>query len=175
MIADTRPAVTAPFYRDNTTEGTRSTPTQTVSLDLSRSGVLSQRVHLGCGDKNGTVLKAIITDGGDPFDCDGLTPYLVVPMDGSTVRWEGTASGNVATIPIDESDLGDFSGKVGDAYVSLESDDMATSTQRLIVVVLPGATEESTDESTEDTTDESAGDTTEDTTDDSSEGSNEGS
>ncbi len=162
------------------------TPTQTVSLDLSRSGVLSQRVHLGCGDRNGTVLKAIITDGGDPFDCDGLTPYLVVPMDGSTVRWEGTASGNVATIPIDESDLGDFSGKVGDAYVSLESDDMATSTQRLTIVVLEGASEDaeaSADDATEDATDDAvdyeadgtSDDAADESNDESTEGSTEGS
>lgn len=126
-----------------------SAPTQNVTLDLSRIGALPPRVYLGSGDRNGTVLKAIITDDGAPFDCDGLTPYLVVPLD-TTVKWQGTASGNVATIPIDESALGDFVGKVGNAYVSLESDEMATSTQRLTVVVLEGASEDAADDPTTD-------------------------
>ncbi len=144
-------------------------PTQNVSLDLSRTSALSPRVYLGSGDRNGTVLKAIITEDGAPFDCEGLTPYLVVPLD-TTIKWEGTASGNVATIPIDESDLGDFTGKVGNAYVSLESDEMATSTQRLTVVVLEGASnsdaEDASDDSTTDADDASEDSTVDDGTSD---------
>ena len=110
------------------------TPTQTITLDLSRRSERPQRVYLGQGDRNGTTLRVLVTDDGEPFDCTGLTPYLMVGWSGS-VRQEGTVSGNVVTIPVDESAFGDWHGTTGNAYVSLESGDMATSTQRFVVTM----------------------------------------
>ena len=117
------------------------TPTQTITLDLSRRQDSPQRVTLGQGDRNGTTLRVLVTDDGEPFDCAGLTPYLMVGWGGS-VRQAGTASGNVATIPVDESAFGDWYGTTGNAYVSLESDDMATSTQRFSLTMLRAAATE---------------------------------
>ncbi len=118
--------------------GAHMTPTQTITLDLSRRQDSPQRVTLGQGDRNGTTLRVLVTDDGEPFDCAGLTPYLMVWCGGS-VRQGGTASGNVATIPVDESAFGDWHGTTGNAYVSLESDDMATSTQRFSLTMLRAA------------------------------------
>ena len=109
------------------------TPKQTITLDVNRRDASPPRVFLGGGDRNGTLLRVNVTEDGRPFDCTGMTPYLVTPV----CRWQGTASGPMLEIPVDESMLGDYSGTTGGAYVSLESEDMATSTQRFVVTVYP--------------------------------------
>lgn len=113
------------------------TPRQTLTLDVGRRNASRQVVYLGEGDVNGTVLIVLVTEDGAPFGCDGYTPYLMVPVrDGVVYRQEGSAAGNVVTITVDESALGNVDGRMPGAYISLEAGDgTVTSTQRFDVSV----------------------------------------
>lgn len=117
------------------------TPKQTITLDVNRRDASPPRVYLGSGDHNGTTLKVILTEDGRPHDTE-LTPYLMIGWGTGSYRQEGSVSGNVATIPIDEANLGDFYGVTGNAYISLEGEDVITSTQRFVVHVAKSAAEE---------------------------------
>lgn len=118
-------------------------PTQLIRLDVSRSKVSRERVHLGEGDRNGTILEVMVTENGEPFDCTPYTPYVMIPVGNMLYRSVGTSDGQTLTIPIDESRLGNFSGTVGAAYVSLEDEngEIVTSTQRFTVHVARAADE----------------------------------
>lgn len=112
-------------------------PRQTLTLDVSRRNASRHIVHLGEGDVNGTMLVVSVTEDGVPFGCDGYQPFLMIPLrDGSVYRKEGTAAGNVVTITVDESGLGNVNGRMPGAYVSLEGEDgTVTSTQRFDVLI----------------------------------------
>jgi len=113
------------------------TPRQTLTLDVGKRNASRRMVYLGEGDVNGTVLVVTVTENGNFFDCSEYTPYLMVPVRGGTVyRQEGTAIGNVVTVTVDESGLGNVDGRLPGAYVSLESEGgVVTSTQRFDVVM----------------------------------------
>ena len=124
-------------------------PTQHIALDVKRTPVAygsTRSIYLGEGDHNGTVLVVDVTEGGEPFDCSAYTPYLMMPVDGRLYRQEGTSDNDTVAFNIDESRLGNFKGKIGDAYVSLEDSDgdVVTSTQRFTVIV-SGAAESDVD------------------------------
>jgi len=114
------------------------TPRQMLTLDVGRRNACRNTVYLGEGDVNGTMLVVSVTEYGSPFDCEGYTPYLMVPLrDGSVYRKDGTATGNVVSIVVDESGLGNVNGRIPNAYVSLEGEDgTMTSTQRFDVFVV---------------------------------------
>lgn len=118
-------------------------PTQSISLDVNRSRVSHERVYLGEGDRNGTVIEVSVTENGRPFDCTPYTPYVMIPIGKTLYRSAGVSHGSVLTLPVDESRLGNFSGTIGAAYVSLEDEDgeIVTSTQRFTVHVAEAADE----------------------------------
>ena len=117
-------------------------PTQSISLDVNRSKVSRERVYLGEGDRNGTVIEVAVTENGRPFDCSPYTPYVMIPVGKTLYRSAGESHGSVLTLPIDESRLGNFSGTIGAAYVSLEDEDgIVTSTQRFTIHVAEAADE----------------------------------
>lgn len=117
-----------------------SKPTQSITLDVVRNGTTRERVYLGEGDRNGTVLVANITENGKPFDCSEYTPYLMMPVGDLLYRQPGVANGTSVRVEVDESKLGSFNGFVSGAYISLETEDTATSTQRFCVNVEKAAT-----------------------------------
>lgn len=114
-----------------------ATPTQRIELDVGRDGN-GPEVWLGEGDSNGTVLRVRVTERGEGFDMTGYTPYLMVLLpDGRTIyRQGGTVDGDEAVIGIDESRMGNAHGTTRTAYVSLERDGVATSTQRFPLRIL---------------------------------------
>ena len=108
--------------------GASMTPTQHITLDVSRPSRKSVAVWLREGDSNGTILVVDVTQDGEPFDCSEYTPFLMLPMGDDLYRQEGSVDGNVVTICVDESKLGNYSGLIGDAYISLEGDGVTAST-----------------------------------------------
>lgn len=115
-------------------------PTQSIDLDVGREGV-GPEVWLGEGDSNGTVLRVRVTEGGKDFDIEGYEPFLMVLLpDGRTIyRQGGTVEGGEAVIAIDESRMGNAVGTTRTAYLSLERDGVATSTQRFPLRILRAA------------------------------------
>lgn len=117
-----------------------ATPTQGIELDVGREGV-GPEVWLGEGDSNGTVLRVRVTEGGEDFDIEGYEPFLMVLLpDGRTIyRQGGTVEGGEAVVAIDESRMGNAVGTTRTAYLSLERDGVATSTQRFPLRILRAA------------------------------------
>lgn len=113
-------------------------PKQTLTLDVGKRNASRRIVYLGEGDVNGTVLIIYVTEDGKPFDCSEYTPYVMIPVRNGTVyRQEGAASGNVVTVTVNESGLGNVDGRLPGAYVSLEAGDgTITSTQRFDVTII---------------------------------------
>ena len=113
-------------------------PKQTLTLDVGKRNASRRIVYLGEGDVNGTVLIIYVTEDGKPFDCSEYTPYVMIPVRNGTVyRQEGAASGNVVTVTVNESGLGNVDGRLPGAYVSLEAEDgTITSTQRFDVTII---------------------------------------
>lgn len=111
-------------------------PRQSITLDVGKRRTKRECVTLGGGDVNGTDLVVTVTEDGRPFDCSEYVPFLMVPVGDGCYRQEGEAAGSVATITIDESQLGGHVGFLTGAYLSLEGEDVVTSTQRFDVEVL---------------------------------------
>lgn len=134
-------------------------PTQNIALDMGRRSESRRVVYLGQGDSNGTTLVVSLTEGGRPYDATGMTAVVTVPIEGVAVNFEGDVVGTTARFAIDESMLGDVSGRFRGAYLTLSSDGSASSSQRFDVEVLQSFSpaEETTDEATEEPTDPSCG------------------
>lgn len=116
--------------------------TQSFSFDVSKQPLATPVLYLGQGDKNGTTIEAAIYDNGAPL---ALTNYSVrfsmrLPDDVSYYSVNGTVSGNVATIPINEEYAAVFVGQTSVAYIEVFSGTtLICSTNRIDVVVLPSA------------------------------------
>ena len=133
-------------------------PTQNIALDMGRRSESRRVVYLGQGDSNGTTLVVSLTDGGRPYDATGMTAVVTVPIEGVAVNFEGEVVGTTARFAIDESMLGDVSGRFRGAYLTLSSDGSASSSQRFDVEVLQSfSPAEETSDETADPTDPSCG------------------
>ena len=135
-----------------------SAPTQNITLDMGRRIESRKVVYLGQGDSNGTMLMVSLTDGGRPYDVSGMTVTLTISVCGETFAFDGTANGNMAQFQIDESVLGDVSGRFRGAYVTISDETFTTSSQRFDVEVLPSfKPSESSDEPSDEPSDHTCG------------------
>ena len=131
-----------------------SAPTQNISLDMGRRSESRKVVYLGQGDTNGTRLVVTLTECGRPYDANGMTAVMTVPIEGVAINFDGEVLGNTVTLCIDESLLGDVNGRFRGAYLTLSSEESTTSSQRFDVEVLQSfapASDEPTDEPTDPT------------------------
>jgi len=115
---------------------------QTIQLDVSKEPAITPVVYLGQGDKNGTTLKAELYDNGVPLNVSGYSVRfeMRLPDHSSFYRVNGTLSGNVATITIDETYAASITGQTCIAYVVIYSGSTTIcSTNRINVIVLESA------------------------------------
>ena len=115
--------------------------TQTVDLDLDKHPS-NQVVYLGQRDRQGTRIRARITDNGEPLALSGLTVRLVVLLpDGMTVyrATPNTRSGNTATWYLASLVPTGIPGRTDVAYVEIESGDTVVTTSRFMVTILDAA------------------------------------
>jgi len=115
---------------------------QRFTLDVSKEPAVLPVLYLGQGDKNGTTLVAELYDNGTALSASGYTPSFEMRLPGGKAYYkaDGTLSGNVATIPIDETYAAAVAGRACTAYVSLKSGGNVVSTTRMTVAVLESAT-----------------------------------
>ena len=115
---------------------------QKFTLDVSKEPAVLPVLYLGQGDKNGTTLVAELYDNGVALSASGYVPSFEMRLPGGKAYYkaDGTLSGNVATIPIDETYAAAVAGRAHTAYVSLKSGGNVVSTTRMNVVVLESAT-----------------------------------
>ena len=115
---------------------------QTIQLDVSKEPAITPVVYLGQGDKNGTTLKAELYDNGVPLNVSGYSVRfeMRLPDHSSFYRVNGTLSGNVATITIDETYAASITGQTCIAYVVIYSGSTTIcSTNRINIIVLESA------------------------------------
>lgn len=158
-------------------------PMQNITLDMGRRSESRRVVYLGQGDSNGTTLVVSLTEGGRPYDATGMTATMTVPIEGVAINFAGEVTGTTARFAVDESLLGDVSGRFRGAYVTLSSEGSTSSSQRFDVEVYqsfapaaepaedPTDPTDPTDEPGDDPTDEPGGDPTDDPSCGCSEGS----
>ena len=115
---------------------------QRFTLDVSKEPAVLPVLYLGQGDKNGTTLVAELYDNGVALSASGYVPSFEMRLPGGKAYYkvDGTLSGNVATIPIDETYAAAVAGRACTAYVSLKSGGNVVSTTRMNVAVLESAT-----------------------------------
>ena len=115
---------------------------QRFTLDVSKEPAVLPVLYLGQGDKNGTTLVAELYDNGVALSASSYTPSFEMRLPGGKAYYkvDGTLSGNVATIPIDETYAAAVAGMACTAYVSLKSGGNVVSTTRMNVAVLESAT-----------------------------------
>ena len=115
---------------------------QRFTLDVSKEPAVLPVLYLGQGDKNGTTLVAELYDNGVALSASGYVPSFEMRLPGGKAYYkvDGTLSGNVATIPIDETYAAAVAGRACTAYVSLKSGSNVVSTTRMNVAVLESAT-----------------------------------
>lgn len=113
----------------------------TVELDVSKQSAVAPVLYIGQGDHNGTVLNVKMYDNGEQLDLTGMDVRfsMKAPNNLNYYTVDGTVNGNVATFTIDEEYAGGVSGKTEIAYVQVIDGDVTTSTNRMVVFVLPSA------------------------------------
>jgi len=113
----------------------------TVELDVSKQPAVAPVLYIGQGDHNGTVLNVKMYDNGEQLDLTGMDVRfsMKAPNNLNYYTVDGTVDGNVATFTIDEEYAGGVSGKTEIAYVQVIDDDVTTSTNRMMIIVLPSA------------------------------------
>lgn len=117
-----------------------------LTLDLSKRGPF-QSVPIRQGDKNGTIIRATITDHGVAVSMSGLTARFVMrlPDNEHYYRETATLSGSTATVTIDEAQAASAAGRTDVAYFQLlQGTDVIASTESFTVVVLPDALADAT-------------------------------
>ena len=107
---------------------------QSIALDVSKRPEPKPTLYIGQGDNVRPIVEATITDHGEPLDLGAYDVSLEIRV-GAKHVYPGTASGSVATFPLD----GEIESGSGFAYAVIESADMRTSTQRVNVEVLEGS------------------------------------
>lgn len=114
--------------------------TRTLELDISKEGA-GTCVKVGQGDDGGTTIKALIYDNGAEFALSGATVWLVVllPNRRNYYRGQCSASGNAATITVDESKLCSVPGYTDEAYFTITKDGNTYSTERFALDILRSA------------------------------------
>lgn len=120
--------------------------TYDLTLDLSKRGPF-QSVPIRQGDKNGTTIRATITDHGNAVSTSGLTARFVMrlPDNEHYYRETATLSGSTATVTIDEAQAASAAGRTDVAYFQLlQGTDVIASTESFTVVVLPDALADAT-------------------------------
>lgn len=118
--------------------------TQSITLDVSKQTGMMPVIRIGQGDKNGTTIEATIYDNGSPLSLPGYSVRFEMRLPDGTSYYQspnGTVSGNVATIPIDETYAGAVDGITKIAYIVVCSSTVECSTNRINVVVLESAEE----------------------------------
>ncbi len=117
-----------------------------LTLDLSKRGPF-QSVPIRQGDKNGTIIRATITDHGVAVSTSGLTARFVMrlPDNEHYYRETATLSGSTATVTIDEAQAASAAGRTDVAYFQLlQGTDVIASTESFTVIVLPDALADAT-------------------------------
>lgn len=117
-----------------------------LTLDLSKRGPF-QSVPIRQGDKNGTIIRATITDHGVAVSMSGLTARFVMRLPDNEHFYRGTAtlSGSTATVTIDEAQAASATGRTDVAYFQLlQGSTVVASTESFTVVVLPDALADAT-------------------------------
>lgn len=117
-----------------------------LTLDLGKRGPF-QSVPIRQGDKNGTIIRATITDHGVAVSTSGLTARFVMrlPDNEHYYRETATLSGSTATVTIDEAQAASAAGRTDVAYFQLlQGTDVIASTESFTVVVLPDALADAT-------------------------------
>lgn len=118
--------------------------TQSITLDVSKKPAIMPILRIGQGDKNGTTIEATIYDNGSPLSLSGYSVRFEMRLPDGTSYYQspnGTISGNVATIPIDETYAGAVDGITKVAYIVVYSNSVVCSTSRINVIVLESAEE----------------------------------
>ena len=119
--------------------------TQSISLDVSKEPAITPVLYLGQGDKNGTIIEATIYDNGVPLTLTNYSVRFEMRLPDHTSYYRspnGTVSGNVATIPIDETYAASVDGQTCIAYVVVFSgSNTICSTNRINIIVLESAEE----------------------------------
>lgn len=119
--------------------------TQAISLDVSKEPAITPVLYLGQGDKNGTIIEATIYDNGVPLTLTNYSVRFEMRLPDHTSYYRspnGTVSGNVATIPIDETYAASVDGQTCIAYVVVFSgSNTICSTNRINIIVLESAEE----------------------------------
>ena len=118
--------------------------TQSITLDVSKQSGMMPVIRIGQGDKNGTTIEATIYDNGSPLSLSGYSVRFEMRLPDGTSYYQssnGTISGNVATIPIDETYAGAVDGITKIAYIVVYSSTVECSTNRINVVVFESAEE----------------------------------
>ena len=118
--------------------------TQSIALDVSKQAGMMPVIRIGQGDKNGTTIEATIYDNGSPLSLSGYSVRFEMRLPDGTSYYQspaGTISGNVATIPIDETYAGAVDGVTNIAYIVVYSGSVECSTSRINVIVLESAEE----------------------------------
>ena len=117
---------------------------ESITLDVSKQPLITPTLYLGQYDANGTTLTAEIYDNGTPLNLDnyGVRFCMRLPNEISYYSVDGTASGNVATINIDETFAATVPGFTDIAYIEVFSGEtVICSTNRINVIVLENAKE----------------------------------
>ena len=118
--------------------------TQSITLDVSKKPAIMPILRIGQGDKNGTTIQATIYDNGSPLSLSGYSVRFEMRLPDGTSYYQspsGTISGNVATIPIDETYAGAVDGVAKIAYIVVYNNSVVCSTSRVNVIVLESAEE----------------------------------
>ena len=117
-----------------------------IALDLEKRGLV-QVVPIRQGDRNGTTIRATITDHGVAASTSGMTARfsMRLPNGNEYYRKAATLSGNVATVTIDEAQAASAVGRTDVAYFQLlQGSTVVASTESFTVVVLPDALADAT-------------------------------
>lgn len=115
---------------------------QQIVLDVSKEPFVPPTLYLGQGDKNGTTIVAEIYDNGIPLTLTSYSVRFEMRLPDGTSYYQspaGTASGNVATIPIDETYAATVDGMTSIAYIVVYDNSTVCSTSRVNVIVLESA------------------------------------
>lgn len=117
--------------------------TQTLDLDVSKATRNYQRVTLGQGDHNGTILVASLYDGGEDLEVGERSVYLNILLPDKVHMYRqrcADPSGNTVAVTVDEEKAASVVGVTKDAYFTVEDDgEVIASTERFTVEVLRSA------------------------------------
>lgn len=108
-----------------------------IELDLDKSHDRRVAVRMGAGDMNATTIVAEIFDNNAPVDLTGMDVTLVMRLgDGTVMELPCSVDGGVATVTVNERDIG--RRRVHVSYMRVDDGDVTYSTERFDVVMLEG-------------------------------------